>query len=123
MSEAIAVTSPGRRWLFLAWAGCGLVLLAMAVSGLVMFDKDDFGWMVGTWFLPIITGGVFLGAILLLVAAWKLPGRKSWRGILLIVWALIALTSPAFGYLFLAPWAVLILLLPFVIAAFVTLPR
>jgi hypothetical protein len=40
-----------------------------------------------------------------------------------MVWALIALTSPAFGYLFLLPWGVLLVALPAVIAALVTARR
>jgi hypothetical protein len=41
----------------------------------------------------------------------------------LLLWALIALTSPAFGMLFLVPWGVLALTLPIVIAAFVSLRK
>ncbi|HVE72473.1 MAG TPA: hypothetical protein VNI54_14005 [Thermoanaerobaculia bacterium] len=113
-----------RRWLWVAVAGCALVVLALVVSFLVIADKEHFGWLVGSMFLPVITGNVFVGALLILVGVLKMPAvRKTWRGITLIVWALIALTSPLFGFLFLAPWGVLALMLPVVIAIFVTLFR
>jgi MFS family permease len=123
MTETIAATPPGRRWLILAMAGCGLVVLAMAISALVVIDKPRFGWLVGTMFLPAITSGVMVGSILLLIGAWNLPERKRWRGVTLLMWGLIALTSPAFGIMFLLPWGFLVLMLPFVIAAFVGLVR
>lgn len=123
MTETIAATRPGRRWLILAMAGFSLILLAMTTTALVIADKPRFGWLVGTSFLPAITSGVIVGSILLLVAAWNLPERKSWRGVTLLVWGLIALTSPAFGIMFLLPWGFLVLMLPFVIAAFVSLVR
>lgn len=121
MSDAATYVAPGtdvtrrRRWLLAATIGCALVVLAMIVAALVIWDKPQFGWLVGTWFLPVITSGVFLGAAILLVAAWNLPERKTWRGIALMIWALIALTSPAFGFLFLGPWTILALSLPLVI--------
>ncbi|HEY4640029.1 MAG TPA: hypothetical protein VII75_01675, partial [Thermoanaerobaculia bacterium] len=43
-----------------------------------------------------------------------LPDRKTWRGITLMVWGLIAVTSPLFGLLFLVPWAVVAVALPLV---------
>jgi MFS family permease len=127
MSEAATYGAPGtdvarrRRWLMLATIGCALVVLAMLVSALVLFDKPHFGSLVGTWFLPIITGGVFVGSAILLVAAWNLPERRNWRGIVLLLWSLVALTSPAFGLMFLFPWALLALSLPLVIAILVGL--
>ncbi len=122
MSEIVAV--PRRRvWLNLATTGVVLVVIAMAVSALVVVDKPDFGWLVGSAFLPVITSGVIIGSILLLVSAWKLPQRKTWRGIALILWGLIALTSPAFGIMFLFPWGVLALTLPVIIVALVGLRR
>lgn len=105
---------PHRRWLGLATAGVVLVTLALAVVLLVLADKPHFGWMVGTWFLPMLTGGLFVGAILLLIGAWKLPARTTWRGIVLFAWALVALTSPLFGLMFLLPWGLLALSLPLV---------
>jgi MFS family permease len=123
MTETIAVTRSSRRWLNLAMAGCALVVLAMATAALVVVDKARFGWLVGASFLPAITSGAIVGAILLLVGAWNLPERKSWRGVTLLIWGLIALTSPAFGIMFLLPWGFLVLMLPFVIAAFVSLGR
>lgn len=123
MSETIAATRPGRRWLTLAMVGVGLVMLALITTALVIVDKPRFGSLVGPWFLPAITSGAIVGSILLLVSAWNLPGRKSWRGVTLMIWALIALTSPAFGIMFLLPWGLLVLMLPLVIAAFVSLRR
>jgi hypothetical protein len=120
MSEIVA--APRRPvWLTVATTGVVLVVIAMAVSALVILDKEHFGWLVGSAFLPVITSGVMVGAILVLIAAWKLPQRKTWRGIALILWALIALTSPAFGFLFLFPWGVLALTLPVIIVALVGL--
>src|SRR5690242_7125380 len=107
MSQSITETgSPAlgvskRRWLLLAKIGVALVVLAMIAVALVLIDKPHFGWMVGTLFLQIITSGVMLGALLVLIGALKLPERWTWRGVFLMVWALIALTSPAFGFLFL----------------------
>ncbi len=99
------------------------MLLAMAVVALVLLDKPHFKGLVGGAFLPVITSGVLLGSILVIVGALMLPERKSWRGIFLVIWGLIALTSPVFGYLFLFPWGVLVLLLPVVISILVTLSR
>ncbi|HEX6097675.1 MAG TPA: hypothetical protein VF432_15210 [Thermoanaerobaculia bacterium] len=110
-------------WLRLATIGVALVVLAMVVSFLVIADKENFGFLVGSAFLGVITSGVIVGGILLAISAWKLPERKSWRGIALIVWGLIAVTSPAFGFMFLLPWGVLALSLPVVIVALVQLRR
>jgi hypothetical protein len=107
----------------LAKIGVALVVLAMVVVALVIFAKAQFKELVGPAFVPIITSGVFLGAILVIVAALKLPERKQWRGIFLVVWGLIALTSPVFGMLFLGPWTVLVLLLPVVISILITFSR
>lgn len=107
----------------LAIIGCALVVIAMIVSALVILDKEHFGWMVGSTFLPIITSGCLVGGLLVLVGTLKLPERWTWRGIVLLVWALIALTSPAFGFLFLLPWGVLVLMLPLVIPVLVQLYR
>ena len=108
-------------WLRLATLGVALVVIAMAVSFLVVADKETFGWLVGSAFLPVITAGVFVGGILVILSAWMLPERKTWRAIALIVWGLIALTSPAFGLMFLFPWGVLVLTLPVVIVALIGL--
>ena len=104
-----------RGWLVLAITGCLLALLAMAVACLVLVDKPHFGWLMGSAFLPIITAGMFVGAAMLLLATWNLPVRRNWRGIFLFAWALIALTSPLFGFLFLLPWGLLALALPVVV--------
>jgi len=105
-----------RGWLIVATIGVSLVVLAMLTIALVMLDKTHFGWMVGTWFLEIISSGMIAGGFVLLIGAAFLPERKTWRGILLLVWSLIAVTSPAFGMLFLFPWGVLALSLPLIIA-------
>src|SRR3954469_2149735 len=119
MSESIihesSVVRPHRGWLIAATTGVVMVTIALIVSTLVTFDKPHFGFLVGTWFLPIIASGVIAGSLLLLVAAIALPERKTWRGITLIVWALIALTSPLFGLMFLVPWALLAITLPIVV--------
>ena len=112
-----------KTWVNLATAGVVLVVVPLILFVLVMADKKHFGWMVGTPFLGGTLGSVLLGGLVLLVAAWKLPARKTWRGILLMVWALIAVTSPAFGIMFLLPWGVLALLLPVVIVALVGVRR
>jgi hypothetical protein len=102
---------PQRRWLVLASIGVALVAVALVVVVLVIADKAHFGGLVGPAFLPILTGGIFAGAILVLIGAWKLPVPMKWR-VVLIVWALVALTSPLFGFLFLLPFGVLAFFLP-----------
>jgi hypothetical protein len=112
-----------RGWLILAAIGCTLVVLALIVVALVIADKEHFGWLVGSAFLPVITSGVLVGSALLLIALAGLPDRKTWRWWTLLLWALVALTSPLFGFLFLVPWAILALTLPLVIAILVKLFR
>lgn len=120
MTNSTAIP-PRRLWVNLCTIGCALVTIVMIVVALVIFDKERFGSMVGGWFLQGIMSGVLVGSLLVLIAAWNLPQRKSWRSILLMVWALIGLTSPFFGIMFLLPWGVLAAMLPFVIAALVQL--
>jgi len=108
--------APRRGWLITATIGVALASLAILTIALVMLDKTHFGWMVGTWFLEIISSGMIAGGLVLLAGAAFLPERKTWRGILLLVWALVAVTSPAFGLMFLFPWGVLALSLPLIIA-------
>jgi len=117
MSEIAAAVprSSSRRWLIAASIGCAMIVLTMVVVALVILDKPQFGWLVGSMFLPVITSGVLLGGLIVLVSALNLPARKTWRGVTLILWALIALTSPLFGIMFLLPWGVLLLMLPLVI--------
>lgn len=110
-----------RASLLITTIGCALVVFAMIVVALVILDKEHFGWLVGSMFLAVITSGVIVGGLVVLVGAWNLPQRKSWRGITLILWGIIALSSPAFGLMFLLPWGVLVALLPVVIAALSTL--
>jgi hypothetical protein len=108
-----------KKWVLLAAIGCALVTLTLIVTALVLFDKPHFGFLVGTWFLWVVSGGVFVGGLLVLIAAFMAPNRWSWRPVTLMIWALIALTSPAFGFLFLGPWSVLALMLPLVIVILV----
>ena len=103
--------------------GVALVVLAIAVVALVIAAKEQFGWLVGSPFLPIITSGVLVGSIVLMIAAWKLPERKTWRGVFLLLWGFLAFTSPAFGLMFLLPWTLLALTLPVVISILITLSR
>jgi hypothetical protein len=112
-----------RRWLWVAVTGFGLVIIGMIVVALVLVDKPLFGGLVGTWFAEIISGGVMAGSVVMLVGTAMLPIRKSWRGYTLFFWALVAVTSPLFGFLFLLPWSVLVLTMPVVIAIFIKLFR
>jgi hypothetical protein len=125
LEHSPAGVSSRRRWLMLAKIGVALVVLAMVVVALVIFAKAQFKDLVGPAFLPIITSGVFAGAILLVVAAWKLPERKNnnWRAFFLLMWGLVAITSPAFGIMFLFPWGLLALSLPVVIWILMTFSR
>jgi hypothetical protein len=114
---------PRRGWLIAAAIGCILVVIALLVVALVMIDKPHFGWLVGGMFLPTITSGILVGGAILLVSVLFLPERKSWRGLTLLAWALIALTSPLLGLMFLLPFGVLAISLPLVIAIFMHLFR
>jgi hypothetical protein len=118
MSE-IAITQnvrPQRAWLIAAWAGVIMVLIPMVVVAAVIIDKPHFGWMVKSLFLEFVSGGVMAGGLLAFIAAWFLPERKSWRGITLMIWGLVALTSPAFGFMFLLPWGLIAASLPLVVS-------
>jgi hypothetical protein len=120
MSE-IAIDSslparPRRGWVIAAWIGCVMVLIPMLIVAAVIIDKPHFGWMVQSLFLEFISGGVMVGGLLVFIAAWFLPERWRWRGITLMVWGLVALTSPAFGLMFLLPWGLIAVSLPLVIA-------
>jgi hypothetical protein len=101
-----------RGWVILAWIGCIMVLIALLAVAAATFDKD----LVKSLFLEFVSGGVMAGGLIVFIAAWFLPERKTWRGITLMVWGLIAVTSPWFGLLFLVPWAVVAVMLPLVIA-------
>jgi len=101
-----------RVWVTTAWVGCAMVLIAILAVAAVSFDKN----IVKPLFLEYVTGGVMVGGLIVFIAAWFLPDRKNWRGITLMVWGLIAVTSPWFGLLFLLPWAVVGVALPLVIA-------
>ena len=114
--NAPAASGNARRWLNLAWIGCALVVLPMAVIALTIIDKPLFGRMVGPMFLPAITISIILGGLFVLVAALKLPERKNWRGYVLIIWSIVAIGSPAAGaFLIMLPWGILVLSLPLVV--------
>jgi len=107
---------PRRGWLITAWIGLVMVLIAMLVVAAVIINKPLFGWLVKSLFLEFITAGVMIGGLLVLLAGFFLPERKTWRGITLMLWGLVALTSPGFGLLFLLPWGIVAAALPLVIA-------
>jgi len=115
MNEPAAIR-PRRGWVIAAWIGVVMVLIPMLIVAAVIIDKPHFGWMVKSLFLEFISAGVMIGGLLVFIAAWFLPERKTWRGITLMLWALVALTSPGFGILFLFPWGIVALGLPLVIA-------
>jgi hypothetical protein len=100
-----------RVWVTTGWVGCAMVLIAILAVAAVSLDKD----IVKPLFLEYVTAGVMVGGLIVFIAAWFLPDRKNWRGITLMVWALIAVTSPWFGLLFLVPWAIVAVGLPLVI--------
>ena len=107
--------TPRRLWVSLATIGCALVAIALLTVLLVSVDRAHFGFLVGTWYLPVLTAGVMGGSIILLISAFNLPGKTSWRGLTLFLWALIGIASPWFGFLFLVPWALLGITLPLVL--------
>ena len=108
------MTSRNQLWLRTILAGFAVVSLGFFAALLAM-DKSHFGWLMGWGFLPVITSGVIVGGVVMLVGTLCIPQRKSWRGAVLIAWAVIAATSPLFGMLFLVPWALLAITAPLVI--------
>lgn len=102
---------PQNGWLIASTIGVALCALAMLAVGVATFRPE----IVGQWFLPIMAGGMVVGGFVLFVSAWFLPERKSWRGITLVLWGFVALTSPAFGWVFLYPWCLLALTLPLIV--------
>jgi hypothetical protein len=114
MDEPAAV-GPRRGWVIAAWIGVVMVLIPMLVVAAVIIDKPHFGWMVKSLFLEFVSAGVMIGGLLVFLSAWFLPERNTWRGITLMLWGLIALTSPGFGLMFLLPWGLAALGLPLVI--------
>ncbi|HYI09957.1 MAG TPA: hypothetical protein VEK57_12935 [Thermoanaerobaculia bacterium] len=111
---------PTRRWVLLGWIGYGMVLLVIFTVCLVLFAKEQFSWLVGSMFLPAIGGMIFVGALAVLLAALMPPYRKTGPAIGVAIWALIALTSPLFGLMFLMPWSLLLLTAPLVLLALFT---
>ncbi len=73
--------------------------------------------------LAVIDAGVFVGGLMVFVAALTLPRKTNWRAIVLMLWGLVAVTSPLLGIMFLLSWCVLLVMLPAVIVALVQLFR
>jgi hypothetical protein len=85
MSESItndpSVAAPTRHgWLITATVGASFSALAMVTIALVMLDKRHFGWMVGTWFLEVISAGMMVGGFILILGAWNLPSERAGAG-------------------------------------------
>jgi hypothetical protein len=112
-----------RGWVIVVTIGFVLVLCALIAVGLVIADKAHFGWLVGSAFLPVISSGVIVGGIMMLIGSLLLPGQKTWQRIVLILWALIAVTSPLMGLMFLLPWGLLAVSSPLIIWMLVTMRR
>jgi hypothetical protein len=127
MSEAEALSAvplqPHRRALFAATAGCVMISTVLLLAALAIWFKPQFGGMVGPWFLPGMSVLVLAGALLVMFGAWKLRSRGGWQWIALLVWGAIALSSPAFGIMFMLPLGVIFVLLPVAIVALVLLWR
>jgi hypothetical protein len=118
MSETVMDLAPRRRrLLYVATAGVTLILLVFLMGALVLFDKEQFGWLVTWQFLPATSIAAMLGSLAIIVAVFMLPERATWAGRGVMLWALIGLVSPAFGFLFLAPWGLMLITAPLVIWA------
>lgn len=114
---------PQRRGLIAATAGSVMISSVLIISALVLLFKPQFGHWVGPWFLPIMSVGVLVGGLLMIAGALKLRARPRWLWIALLAWGAIALTSPAFGIMFMLPLGVLVVTLPLVVVALITLWR
>lgn len=126
MSEAeLSTAAPfqPRRALFAATVGCAMISTVLLLAALVIWFKPQFGGLVGPWFLPAASLAVIAGALAVVYGAWKLRVRRGWQWIALLIWAAIALTSPAFGIMFILPLGVVLVTLPVAIVALVTLWR
>ena len=110
-----------RRGLVAATVGCVMISSVLVVAALVLLFKPQFGGLVGPWFLPIMSVAVILGGLLMMIGGWTLRHRKSWQWIALLVWGAIALTAPAFGFMFMLPLGLLALTSPLIIAALIML--
>ena len=106
-----------RVWLKVALTGFVIAMIGLIATALIT-DRTHFGWLAGWGFLPAVTGGVLVGGRVMLVGSLLMPVRKTWRGITLIVWSLIAVASPWAGFLFLIPWMLLGITSPLVIWIF-----
>jgi hypothetical protein len=106
-----------RRWLVWALVGAVMVLAALATLALVYFDKPHFGFLVGRYFLEVVSAVIVAGSLMMLVGTWKAAPRRDWAKTVLLLWAVIALVSPATGLFFLFPAFVLVLSLPVMLFA------
>lgn len=111
-----------RVWLKVALTGFVFAAIGL-IATLLITDRTHFGWLAGWAFLPAVTGGVLVGGAIMLIASLLMPARKTWRGMTLIAWSLIAVASPWAGFLFLIPWALLGITSPLVIWIFRSLFR
>jgi hypothetical protein len=119
----LRLSQSSHRWLPVAIAGCALIALALLTVALVTFDKEHFGGLVGSGFLQTLASGLLIGALLVLIGAWKVRHEGTWRWKVLVAWALLALLTPAAGWMFIIPLGVLALSLPVAIAALVGISR
>jgi hypothetical protein len=116
MSEMTVDSPPAqakRIWLKVTATGFVLALIALVTVALV--TMRTFEWVVGWAFLPVVTSGVIVGGVVMLVGSVRLPEWKTWRGVTLIVWSLIAISSPLLGLMFLVPWALLLVTAPLIV--------
>ncbi|MBV9497614.1 MAG: hypothetical protein JOZ54_25485 [Acidobacteria bacterium] len=104
-----------RGWLWVTTLGLVVVILAMIVAMLALFDKPHFESIVGAPFIMALTSGLIIGSLAMFVGSLFLSKPKTWRDWTLLAWSLVGLTSPALGYLFLLPWALMGATLPLVI--------
>lgn len=107
-----------RSWLLLAGGGLLIITGILIIVALVTVEKTRFADLTGGEFLLTIVGGLFVGALAMLVGTLKCVTGRGWRRITLIAWALLAIGSPAFGWMIILPWLAMAISLPLVIAAY-----
>lgn len=118
---AAAPAQTKRIWLKVALAGFAIAFYGLIVTA-VIITKTNLGWLAWA-FLPGAATGVLAGGVIMLVGSIGAPERKSWRGMALIAWSLIAVASPLAAFMVLVPWAVLAITSPLIIWIFVALFR
>jgi hypothetical protein len=114
---------PWRGWLFVLAFGCVLITLTLIIAALGVSRWSNPGWPSFALFVLVLISGVRAGSIAVLVGAGMLPERKSWRGVVLLAWGLVALAAPPFGIALLLQLSVLGLMLPLVIGIVLSLLR